>query len=126
MRTVWLGSLRTHTRRYVSAALAVAVGVAFVVVTAALASSTRTGLSAGLDAPYRHADAVVKDPSVAIADGLTVSHDALPVGWSTQSVRAGGRLLSDRADVGIVATDPAWQWQRLTAGRFPTGPGEAV
>jgi putative ABC transport system permease protein len=126
MRTVWLGSLRTHTRRYVSAALAVAVGVAFVIVTAALASSTRSGLSAGLDAPYRHADAVVKNPSVDAAADLTQTHDALPVGWATQPVRAGDRLVSTGADVGIVATDPAWQWQRLTAGRFPAEPGEAV
>jgi putative ABC transport system permease protein len=126
MRTVWRGSLRTHTRRYVAAALAVAVGVAFIVVTAALASSTRSGMAAGIDAPFRHADAVVAEPGFDTAAALVESHDASPVGWSTQPVRAGDRLVSARADVGIVATDPAWQWQQLTAGRFPTRPGEGL
>ena len=126
MRTVWLGSLRTHTRRYLSAALAVAVGVAFVVVTAALASSTRSGLVAGIGAPYVHADAVVKRPDVDTAAALVRSRDAAPLGWTVQPARAGDRLLSDRLEVGIVATDPAWQWQRLTAGRFPTGTGQAL
>lgn len=126
MRTVWLGSLRAHTRRYVSAVVAVVIGVAFVVVTAALASSTRTGLARGIDAPYRHASAVVEGPAVDTARALVDGHDAFPVGWAVQPVRAGDRLLSSDLDVGIVATDPAWQWQRLTAGRFPTGPGEAI
>jgi len=126
MRTVITASLRTHTRRYVSAALAVAVGVAFVVVTAALASSTRSGLVTGIDAPYRHADAVVPTPSPDTAEAVMADHDALPIGWAMLPVSDGGRVLWDRADVGVVATDPAWQWQQLTAGRFPTGPGEAV
>ncbi len=50
MRTVLLASLRTHTRRYVAATIAVVIGVAFVVVTNSLASATRNGLLAGLDA----------------------------------------------------------------------------
>ena len=126
MRTVWLGSMRTQTRRYVSAALAVVVSVAFVVVTAALASSTRSGLAAGIDAPYRHADAVVKSPDVDTAAALVADHDASPVGWAIEPVRHGDRLLGQRTDVGIVATDPRWQWQDLTAGRFPAGRGEAL
>ncbi|SFC16235.1 putative ABC transport system permease protein [Nocardioides terrae] len=126
MRSVWLGSLRTHTRRYVSAALAVAVGVAFVVVTAALASSTRSGLAAGIDAPYRHADAVVKRPDVDTAAALVETHDASPVGWTDQPVRRGDRVLANHVEIGVSPTEPAWQWQDLTAGRFPVGPGEAL
>ena len=48
MRSVTLGSLRTHTRRYVAALLAVTIAVGFVVVTNALASATKNGLSAGV------------------------------------------------------------------------------
>ncbi len=43
MRTVLLASLRTHTRRYVSAALAVVIGVAFVIVTAGLSAAAKRG-----------------------------------------------------------------------------------
>ena len=59
MRTVLLASLRTHTRRYVSAALAVVIGVAFVIVTAGLSSAARDGLTAGVGAPYAGADVVL-------------------------------------------------------------------
>ncbi len=61
MRTIVLASLRVHTRRYVAAAIAVIIGVAFIVVTDALASATRNGLVAGVEQPYRNADVVVSD-----------------------------------------------------------------
>ena len=61
MRTVMLASLRTHTRRYVAALLAVTIAVGFVVATNAIASAAKSGLSAGVDEAYRGADLVVGD-----------------------------------------------------------------
>ena len=61
MRTVLRASLRTHTRRYVSAAIAVVIGVSFIVVTSLLSDATRAGLVAGVEVPYRGADVVVTD-----------------------------------------------------------------
>ncbi|NHA00803.1 hypothetical protein G5V59_14945 [Nocardioides sp. W3-2-3] len=67
MRTVLLASLRTHTRRYGAALLAIVVGVVLVLVTAALSSSVRDGLTSGLADPYDGADAVLDRPSAADA-----------------------------------------------------------
>ena len=61
MRTVLRASLRTHTRRYISAAVAVVIGVSFIVVTSLLSDATRAGLVAGVEVPYRGADVVVTD-----------------------------------------------------------------
>lgn len=70
MRSVVLGTLRTQARRYVSAALAVIIAVAFVVITGALTSSARSGLTSGIDAPYLHADGVVARPDIELAESL--------------------------------------------------------
>ena len=59
MRGVLLASLRHHTRRYVAAALAVVIGVAFVVVTGMLTGATRAGLTKDLGAPVAGVDTVV-------------------------------------------------------------------
>ena len=59
MRTVLLASLRRNTRRYVASALAVVIGVAFVIVTNALSSATRDGLTADVGAPFAAVDLVV-------------------------------------------------------------------
>ena len=133
MRTVLLASLRTHTRRYVAAAVAVVIGVAFVVVTDALASATRNGLLAGLDAavPRRRRRGLRRRP------GRT------PPGWSTaprsvattprrsagpiQPVREGDRLVDERADVGALAPDAdAALAGRCARGGSPSGPDEAL
>ncbi|MBO0843106.1 MAG: ABC transporter permease, partial [Nocardioides sp.] len=126
MRSVWLGSLRTHARRYVSAALAVVIGVAFVVVTGALTAATQKSLAADLDAPVRWADGVVDRPAPDTALQLMKTGEAWPVAWSSQPLRDKGRVIEPAASVGVVATEKRWQWQRLTSGRFPTGPGEAL
>ncbi|MEO5662022.1 MAG: hypothetical protein ABIR39_01955, partial [Nocardioides sp.] len=65
MRTVLLASLRHHTRRYVASALAVVIGVAFVVATGMLTGATRAGLTADVGAPLAGLDHVVSigDPA---------------------------------------------------------------
>lgn len=131
MRTVLRASLRTHTRRYVSAAVAVVIGVTFIVVTSLLSSAAREGLVAGVAQTYRGADVVVTDVDAREAaqlvdragrEGAAVS----VVAWTPQEVRADGRLLEERAGVGSVADDAGVRWQELREGRFPERSGEVV
>jgi putative ABC transport system permease protein len=130
MRTVILASLRVNTRRYVAAALAVVVGVSFVVTTAALTAATRDGLTQGVSAPYAGADVVATGLSgddaaraVAAADGSGA--EASVLGWATERVRRDGRVLGEVDEVGHLASGDL-RWQVLTDGAFPTGAGEAV
>ncbi len=131
MRTVLRASLRTHTRRYVSAAVAIVIGVAFIVVTSLLSDAARAGLVAGVELPYRGADVVVSDVDAEqagqIVERAEADGDAAAVlGWTPQQVRVGDRLFDERTDVGAVALDPGLRWQVLREGRFPDGPGEVV
>lgn len=131
MRTVLLASLRTHTRRYVSAAIAVVIGVAFIVVTSLLSQATRDGLVAGVELPYAGADVVVTgvdaDQATRLVEHAEENGDTAAVlGWTPQRVRVGDRLLGERTDVGAVAGTPGLRWQVLREGRFPEEPGEVV
>lgn len=131
MRTVLRASLRTHTRRYVSAAVAVVIGVSFIVVTSLLSEAARAGLVAGVELPYRGADVVVTDvdadQAARIVDRAERDGDSAAVlGWTPQQVRIGDRLFGERTDVGGIAADPALRWQVLREGRFPQRPGEVV
>jgi putative ABC transport system permease protein len=131
MRSVLTASLRVHTRRYVAAAVAVVIGVAFIVVTSALSSAARDGLVSGVELPYRHADVVVSDidgdQAARLIDGAHQRGDhASFLGWTMQQVRVDGRLVDESADVGAVADDAALRWQGLRSGRFPQRAGEAV
>lgn len=131
MRTVILASLRTHTRRYGAALLAVVIGSAFIVVTAALSSAMREGLTAGLGEPYDGAAAVVDSPSAADAAELldaapATGADAWLIGWTMQQVTLGGTVVDTDTDIGQLPDRPDRRWQELVQGRFPGGPGEAV
>lgn len=131
MRTVLLASLRVHARRYVAALLAVAIGVAFIVVTAALSSAARDGLVAGLDEPYAGADVVVDKPPAAAAVRLldaAAEHDADAwlVGWTIQPVAQDGTVVDAEADVAQVPDAVDRRWQLLEDGRFPERRGEAL
>ncbi|NYI99428.1 putative ABC transport system permease protein [Nocardioides thalensis] len=131
MRTVLLASLRVHARRYVAALLAVAIGVAFVVVTAALSSAARDGLVAGLDEPYAGADVVVDKPPAEDAVRLldeAAGHDADAwlVGWTMQPVARDGTVLDAEADIAQVPDPADRRWQLLEDGRFPERSGEAL
>jgi putative ABC transport system permease protein len=138
MRTVFLASLRTHTRRYVAAAVAVIVSVAFVVVIGVLTSAARAGLMETFGAPYRHADqVVVADPAVKPSPGPSCCPDTLNIPAAIELVaRLGdnasglGRVLlpmgAGETTVGPIADSPELRWQELVSGRFPAGAGEAV
>lgn len=131
MRTVLRASLRTHTRRYVSAAVAVVIGVAFIVVTSLLSDATRAGLVAGVGLPYRGADVVITDvggeEAGRIVDRAEAAGDTAAVlGWTPQQVRVDDRLFDDRTDVGSISLDPDLRWQELREGRFPERSGEIV
>ena len=131
MRTVLLASLRTHTRRYGAAVLAIVIGVVFILVTAALSSAVRSGLTAGIAEPYDGADAVLDKPTAddaaaVLAAADDAGADAWLIGWSIQPVEHDGTTIDDRADIGQVPDDPTRRWQQLVSGRFPDAPGEVV
>ncbi len=131
MRTVVLASLRTHTRRYLAAGLAIAIAVAFVVVINALSSATRDGMVAGVGLPYESADVVVSDIDGETADRLVRAAReqggaAAVLGWTRQRVSVAGGSLHEGVDVGALADESTHRWQVLEEGRFPEGRGEAV
>jgi len=133
MRSVLIASLRTHTRRYVAALVAVTIAVGFVVVTNALASATKAGLAAGVGDTYR-GDLVVGDPfGVPEADvdrTLDLARrsgdlaDVIARSW--QPVRAGDHNVGDDVTLGTVSTDPALMHQKIASGRAPRSDGEAL
>lgn len=131
MRAVLVASLRHHTRRYVAAALAVVIGVAFVVVTGMLTGATRAGLTADVGAPVAAVDRVVTLVDQRQAQRLLdrAAEDGVPalgLGYAMEQVTRDGVQLTASADVAEASLDPDLQWQDLEAGRFPTAPGEAL
>ncbi|MEO9322309.1 FtsX-like permease family protein [Nocardioides sp. C4-1] len=130
MRTVLLASLRTHTRRYVSAALAVVISVAFVVVTAALSSATRDGLTAGVGAPFADADVVLEvyDPEQVsrLVEQAPAGTAASVLGWTQEPVRHGDDPFGRDTEIAQVVTGDPLRWQELTEGTYPSGAGQAL
>jgi putative ABC transport system permease protein len=127
MRTVFLASLRTHSRRYVAAAVAVIVSVAFVVVIGVLTAGSRAGLMDGFGAPFRGADHVVSRLSTNAMIDLVQRHgeNASAIGRVTVPMSTGDRP-STESTLGPVAASAALRWQELVSGRFPARDGEAV
>lgn len=131
MRTVLLASLRRYTRRYVAAAVAVLIGVAFVVLINPLTSGTRSALLQDLSTPYETTDVVVSEVDTRQAERLLKSAEqdgqhAAVTGWMVQQLATESKVLDREADLGTVADDPAMRWQTLAAGHFPRGPDEAL
>ncbi|HET9423388.1 MAG TPA: ABC transporter permease [Nocardioides sp.] len=131
MRSVILASMRVHLRRYVAAALAVTIGVSFIIVVAALSSSARDGMLSGVAVPYEGADVVADDLTGAEAVRLRnraadAGAEAAVLGWTQQQVSRDGRELDDKGDVAEIATTPGLRWQVLEQGRFPSSAGEAA
>jgi putative ABC transport system permease protein len=149
MRTVFLASLRTHTRRYVAAAIAVTVSVAFVVVIGVLTSGARAGFMETSGSPYRGADHVVDAPEEGPDPGPPCCPDTLDLSDAIALVdRLGenasglGRVdlpahredgaplgsgeFQGRTTVGPIAASEDLRWQKLFSGRFPERTGEAV
>ncbi len=131
MRAVILASMRVHLRRYVAAALAVIIGVSFIIAVAALSSAARDGMQSGVAVPYEGADVVADDLTGEEAARLreraaSEGAEAAVLGWTQQQVSRDGRQLDDKGDVAEIATDPGLRWQVLEQGRFPTAAGEAA
>jgi len=133
MRSVLLASLRTNTRRYVASAVAVVIGVTFVVTIAAISSAARGGLVSSVGAPFADADVVATDvrpaevaPLLAAArrDGAR----AEVVGSAFVPVRVGDepRPVEGLDSVGQVAPRDGQHWLELVDGAYPDGAGQAV
>lgn len=131
MRTVLVASMRHHTRRYVAASVAVAIGVAFIVVVGMLTGATRSGLTADVGAPVAAVDRVVTTYDAREVRRLVeVAADrdipVLTLGYAMEPVAREGVQLAASADVSEVSLDPRLQWQQLEGGRFPAAAGEAL
>jgi putative ABC transport system permease protein len=149
MRTVFLASLRTHTRRYVAAAIAVIVSTAFVVVIGVLTAGARAGFMAGSGAPYRGADHVVDAPengpqrapaccpdtldrsdAIALIDRLGDNASGLGrvdlPAHREDGTPLGSPDFRGQTTVGPIASSEELRWQKLVSGRFPDRTGEAV
>ncbi|QCX26195.1 ABC transporter permease [Nocardioides jishulii] len=129
MRTVLLASLRHNSRRYVASALAVIIGVAFIVTTEGLAGALRSGMTADLGQPYAATDHVVQVSSTAEVEALLAAAEkggfaARPdaMSWGEATYGESRR----EASLGVAPTDPQLQWQPLVDGTFPTRAGEAL
>lgn len=130
MRTVLLASLRHHTRRYVASALAVIIGVGFIVATDGLAGALRDGMTADVGKPYAGASWVVEVNDLEQAEALMKAGEREGVGvhpmamnWS--SLKVAGRTL-DNITLGAVSLDPQLRWQELVDGDFPARAGEVL
>jgi putative ABC transport system permease protein len=149
MRTVVLASLRIHARRYVAAAIAVTVSVAFVVVIGVLTAGARTAFMENSGAPYRGADYVVDAPEDGPEPGPPCCPDTLDLSDAIALIdrlgdnasglgrvdlpahREGGAPLGSgdfrgETTVGPIAAAEDLRWQKLVSGRFPERTGEAV
>lgn len=129
MRTVLLASLRHNTRRYVASALAVVIGVAFIVTTEGLAGALRDGMTSDIGQPYAAAAHVVQTSSDEEVEALLATAEeegtsAAPDASSWMDVRVADQRRE--ASIGLAATDPALQWQGLLEGTHPTQPGEVL
>ncbi|MBW9204549.1 FtsX-like permease family protein [Mumia sp. zg.B17] len=133
MRTVLWGSLRAHSRRYVTAVTAIVMSVAFMVAVNALSGSARDGLRSDVVAQYAGADLVVDtsaDDSRTLdrlvdqiravdgVEGAVVNR----LGFVEVEARSARQLMS----VGTVAADRDLRWQEVTDGVAPQRPREAL
>ena len=126
MRTVFLASLRTHTRRYVAATVAVVVSVAFVVVIGVLNAGARRGLMDSLGARFRKAGQphLVGPP---FAHGRACEFVGQIQGGSAEAERqiAGGRRVDPVPEAqGQVPVDLAPEIDRRPPDERPGGAGE--
>ncbi|MFI8526613.1 FtsX-like permease family protein [Promicromonospora sukumoe] len=127
MRTVLLASLRRHLRRYVAAATAVVVAVAFVVAVGVLTTGAQSRITAGAGAQFAGADHVVRGLGTQNAITYAAQHgdEVAVLGSATLPLRAGDAQAPGKF-VGSIADTPRLRWQTLDSGRFPERAGEAV
>ncbi|SCX41123.1 putative ABC transport system permease protein [Klenkia marina] len=131
MNRVLLAQVRANAGRLVASMTAIVIAVAFVVATLVLNQTAKSTVLDAVGAQYTGTDYVLSSTesddladqadAVAAVPGVT----AVAPDWDTslQTVlpgTTGARYVS----VGAVADAPELRWQQLTAGSFPTGPGE--
>ncbi|MCD9155059.1 ABC transporter permease [Aeromicrobium duanguangcaii] len=135
MRTVLLASLRTYTRRYVAALLAVTIAVAFVVVIDALGSGARNAVAVTVEKAYPDAELIVSDgywmaQDEDVARTLAVARergDRASVLATTQGqVDGPSGSLGDDVRLGTVSTDSGLRSQQIAEGRAPRADDEAL
>ncbi|MFS0883740.1 FtsX-like permease family protein [Aeromicrobium sp. 179-A 4D2 NHS] len=134
MRSVLLASLRTHTRRYVAALVAVTIAVAFVIVIDALGSGARNAVAAGVEASYPDAELVVGDDQGLATDDpgrtLEVARErgdrasVLATAWTRVDGPSG--TIAEDMPVGTLSLDPDLRTQEVVEGRAPTSDDEAL
>lgn len=130
MRTVLLASLRHNTRRYVASAVAVVIGVAFIVATDGLAGALRAGMTAEVGQPFERAShfVSVSDPDkvdevLAAAEKEGVAASPVAQGWVTSRTASG---TSFDPYIGIAPAPKDLRWQVLLEGKRPENPGELM
>ncbi|WP_167582362.1 ABC transporter permease [Kineococcus rubinsiae] len=137
MLTTTLAQVRAHAGRVLASCLAIVIAVGFVVATLCLNASSRASVLDAVGAQYRGSAVVLSetgdraegapDPLAAAATAVA----ALPGVRATAldrttpvQLRLPGRSGSSFAVATGLADDPGLRWQRVSAGRLPTGPDE--
>jgi len=133
VRTLLWGSLRGHARRYVAAAVAIVMAVAFMVAVNALSAAARDGARAEIVDQYAGADAVVDGAGLDAATALQLTEGVSGLEGVEASVTNLRSFLSvvvgpsrHTMSVGTVADDDALRWQDVVEGRAPDGPGQVL
>lgn len=135
MRTVLMASLRTHTRRYVAALVAVTIAVAFVVVIDALGSGARSAVAASVEASIPDTELMVGDEYGLAADSDIAHTEAVArkrgdrvtvLGGTWTQVDGPDGSIGDDVQVGTVSLDPDLLTQDVVAGRGPTRDDEVL
>ncbi|GAA3541393.1 ABC transporter [Aeromicrobium flavum] len=134
MRTVLFASLRTHTRRYVAALVAVTIAVAFVVVIDALGSGARNAIAASVESAYPEADLIVgeefglaeSDPVRVLEVAAQRGDEASVIATAWTRVDGPDGTLGDDVEVGTVATDPGLRSTNVVTGRGPIADDQAL
>lgn len=134
MRSVLLASLRTHTRRYVAALVAVTIAVAFVIVIDAIGSGARNAVASSVEAAYPQADLVVgedygtaeTDPARTLAVARERGDRAAVLGSGWAPVSGPDGPIGDDVRIGTVSLDPELRSQEIVEGRAPLQLDEAL
>ena len=134
MLPVTLASLRMHKRRFLSAGLAIVIGVGFTAATFAVGDSTKQGMETAIAARYVDADVVVSTDylgqleenatdEAAQVDGVG---DVAPLTIEPVDLALPGVGTPETAIAGDLPGVEQLRWHRTIAGGFPEGDDEVV
>lgn len=125
-RTLTLANLRTHSRRMISAGIAIVLGICFITTTLLLSSTVSSAIEDNITADLGSRAAVVENPrgnvsdqtfaAIKATDGVT---GVTPL--STAFIRIGNPARFEQA-----GTSNAPGYGTLEKGRWPTKPGEVA